>query len=56
VHFTPDDTGLVSVSMDGTARLWPDDLPESPEKLRAWFDTVDVPSSLEDHPRRSNSR
>ncbi len=46
VAFLPDGHSLLSTSVDGTVRQWPDDLPTSPEALRAWLEQVNVNTSL----------
>jgi WD40 repeat protein len=46
VAFLPDGHSLLSTSTDGTLRQWPDDLPTTPEELRAWLDQTSVNTSL----------
>ncbi|WP_224240268.1 serine/threonine-protein kinase [Hyalangium gracile] len=36
-----DDRHMASVGWDGTVRYWSDDLPTSPEELRAWMMTIE---------------
>ncbi|MFL5350676.1 MAG: WD40 repeat domain-containing protein [Hyalangium sp.] len=48
VRFSPDGRQVLSLGADGTIRIWPDDLPSSPEALRAWLQTVDAPSPGDD--------
>ncbi|WP_225413592.1 WD40 repeat domain-containing serine/threonine-protein kinase [Stigmatella hybrida] len=38
-----DDQTVVSLSEDGTVRLWPDELPMSPKALRAWLEQAAAP-------------
>ena len=47
-RFSPDGKQILSLGADGTIRIWPDDLPSSPEALRAWLRTVDAPARGDD--------
>jgi WD40 repeat protein len=52
VAFSPDGQQLFSRGADDTIRVWPDDLPSTPEALRAWLETVDGPPFEADEAHR----
>jgi WD40 repeat protein len=54
VAFSADGQQVISLGADGTVRLWPDDLPTSPEALRAWLQTVDAPPFGSDEERQQD--
>ncbi|WNG19635.1 WD40 repeat domain-containing serine/threonine-protein kinase [Cystobacter fuscus] len=41
VRFSPDGRRILSFGADDTVRVWPEDLPLTPEALRAWLEAVD---------------
>ncbi len=48
VRFSPDGRWVAALGADAAIRLWPDDLPSSPEALRAWLQAVDVPAQSDE--------
>jgi WD40 repeat protein len=54
VVFSADGQQVIALGVDDTLRTWPDDLPTSPEALRAWLQTVDAPPFGSDEERQQD--